>query len=201
MPDLGLASAVPLWLKISYTAFVAITIPVYVRAYGPGNFLWFSDIALLVTVAALWSESAFLASMMAVGVLLPELAWNLSFFGRLLTGKDMTGLAAYMFDASTPPYLRGISLFHVFLPVLLVWLVSRLGYAPRAWLAQTALAWIVLPLSYWLTDPQQNVNRVYGLTSEPQQAIPPIVYLAALMAVFPVLVYFPTRLVLRALFR
>src|SRR5262249_40872039 len=50
------------------------------------NFLWFSDIALLVTMPALWLESPLLASMMAVAVTLPELAWNLDFFVRLTTG-------------------------------------------------------------------------------------------------------------------
>jgi hypothetical protein len=36
--------------------------------------LWFSDVALLVTVPALWIESRLLASMMALAVILPELA-------------------------------------------------------------------------------------------------------------------------------
>ena len=56
---------IPLWLKITYTLFVSSVVPVYWRRYGPANFLWFSDIALLVTVPALWLESPLLASMMA----------------------------------------------------------------------------------------------------------------------------------------
>src|SRR2546423_14580012 len=35
-------------------------VPVYVRQYGWRNFLWFSDVALFVTIAALWLENALL---------------------------------------------------------------------------------------------------------------------------------------------
>lgn len=192
---------IPLWLKVIYTVFVVITILVYLKKYGPGNFLWFSDIALIVTVAALWLENQLLASMMAVGILLPEAVWNVSFFGRLLTGKQLTGLAGYMFDPDKPLYLRAISLFHVFLPVLLVWLVSKLGYASNAWIFQTMLAWVVLPLTYWFTDPEDNVNWVYGPTSKPQKRMSPLLYLLLLMIAFPILVYFPTHLILSAIFK
>jgi len=58
---------IPLWLKIAYTLFVCLIVPIYWRRYGPANFLWFSNIALLATVPALWLESALLASMMALG--------------------------------------------------------------------------------------------------------------------------------------
>lgn len=67
---------IPLWLKIAYTAYVAVTLPVYYLRYGPGNFLWFSDVALIVTLPALWFESSLLASMMAIAILLPELVWG-----------------------------------------------------------------------------------------------------------------------------
>src|SRR5256885_6356171 len=91
--------SIPVWIKVVYTLYVAILIPIYWSRYGPANFLWFSDIALLVTVAALWLESSLLASMMTVAILLPEAAWTIGFFGRLIFGADMTGLAGYMFDA------------------------------------------------------------------------------------------------------
>jgi hypothetical protein len=96
-----------------YTAFVAFLAPIYLKHWGPGNFLWFSDIALFATLLALWIESGFLASMMSIAVLLPEVAWNVDFFGRLLTGKNVRGLSAYMFDSRKPLYVRALSLFHV----------------------------------------------------------------------------------------
>jgi len=194
------AALIPLWLKLAYTAMVLITVAVYTVKYPLGNFLWFSDIALLVTTAALWLESPLLASMVALGTLLPEILWNVSFFGQLLTGRHVSGLTDYMFEARRPRYLRALSLFHVVLPLLLLWLIARLGYDPRALTAQTALAWIVLPLSYWLTDPEENVNWVFGWGARPQQRIPPLLYLGLLMAGFPVLIHYPTHLALQRLF-
>ncbi len=191
----------PLWLKLAVTAFVLVTLAVYYVKYGPGNFLWFSDIALIVTVPALWLENALLASMMALAVLLPEVLWNLAYFLRLLTGRRVTGLTEYMFDASKPLFLRALSLFHIVLPPLLVWMVARLGYDPRALIAQTVLAWIVLPLTYWLTDPEANINWVRGFGGPGARTrLPPFAYLAVLMVGFPLLAYWPTHLMLAHLF-
>ena len=56
---------IPLWIKVLYTLFLCVIVPVYWVHWGPRNFLWFSDIALLTTAAALWLESAFMASAQA----------------------------------------------------------------------------------------------------------------------------------------
>lgn len=193
---------IPLWLKLAYTMFVVVTVAVYAVKYPLVNFLWFSDIALLLTVPALWFESALLASMVTVAVLLPEAVWNAGFFGRLLTGKRVSGLTDYMFDPAKPLYLRALSLFHVFLPPLLLWMIARLGYEPNAWIVQTALAWVVLPLTYWLVNPEieENVNWVFGPGGKPQHRLPPLAYLGLVMIGFPLLIYFPTHLLLHALF-
>jgi hypothetical protein len=191
---------IPLWIKIAYTLFVAVTVVVYSVKYSLGNFLWFSDIALLTSVPALWLESSLLASVIAVGIVLPEVLWNVSFFGQLLTGRRITGLTDYMFDPHKPLYLRALSLFHVFLPVMLLWMIHVLGYAPAAWIAQTALTWVVLPLTYLFTNPEENVNWVFGPGAKPQKRISPLIYLGLLLIGFPLLVYLPTHLLLQMLF-
>src|SRR5437660_8330428 len=190
----------PLWLKIAHTVFVAVLVPAYWWYYGPGNFLWFSDLALFLTLAAVWLESPLLASTQALSVGLLELVWLADFLGRLVVGTSLVGLSAYMFDPGIPLLIRGLSLFHVAMPFLLGWLVWRLGYDPRAVWAQTLLAWVVLPACYLLTDPAENVNWVFGPGKEPQHAMAPPLYLLLLMAAFPVGVYLPTHLVLRWLF-
>ena len=58
---------IPLWVKLAYSAFCAVMIPTYWHEYGPTNFLYFCDVAVLLTLAALWSENALLASIAAVG--------------------------------------------------------------------------------------------------------------------------------------
>ncbi len=49
---------VPLAVKLGFTAFMAVLVPVYWLNYGPTNFLYFCDVALFLTLAAVWTESA-----------------------------------------------------------------------------------------------------------------------------------------------
>ncbi|HJS23576.1 MAG TPA: hypothetical protein VJ751_04335 [Pyrinomonadaceae bacterium] len=189
-----------MWLKIAYTLFICVLIPVYWKQYGPGNFLWFSDIALFVTAVALWLESSLLASMMALSVVVLESIWIVDFLIGLIFGSPVIGLSAYMFDSKIPLSIRALSLFHIVLPILLLWLLYRLGYDRRALLAQTVLAWIVLPLSYFLAKPSDNVNWVYGLGGGTQKWMPAPVYLVLLMIAFPIVVYLPTHFLLKKLF-
>ena len=193
--------ALPLWLKIAYTGLCAVIAPIWYRAYGPANFLWFSDIALFSTAVALWLESALIASTMALAVLVPEIGWGVSFFLRLFFGLRVSDLADYMFHGDKPAYVRALSLtFHIVMPAVLVWMLYVLGYDSRALPAQIAVAWVVLPLTYALTTPQQNVNWVYGPGHGAQQRVPRLAYLAALMVLMPLLIYAPTHFLLRAAF-
>jgi hypothetical protein len=191
---------IPIWLKIAYTLFVCTLVPIYWRQYGPVNFLWFSDIALLGLVPALWLESPLLVSMLALAVVLPELAWNVDYFLRLATGVSLIGLTSYMFDATIPLFIRGLSLFHVALPLLLIWMLSRLGYDDRALLWQTLVAVVVLPLSYLFSNPRENVNWVYGFGETPQTKVPAPLFVLFLMLLFPVGVYLPTHLLFDRVF-
>ncbi|NNF95961.1 MAG: membrane-associated protein [Halobacteria archaeon] len=177
-------------------------VPVYWAGLGVDNFLWGSDIALLVMVFGLWLESRFLASMMAVGVLIPELAWNIDYFTHLIAGRDVLGLnvTGYMFSEDRSLLVRSMSLFHVFLPVILLYSLMRLGYDTRAFLAQMILCWLVLPASYLFTEPAKNINWVFGITEVPQTWMPEIAYLLLLMVLFPLLIFWPTHLLLKTIF-
>jgi hypothetical protein len=171
-------------------------VPVYWQHYGPANFLWASDIALFFVLVALWSEAPLPNSMMAIGVLPFEIAWTVDF----LTGSRLLGVASYMFDAGRPLHLRGLSLFHVALPVIMIFLLRRLGYDRRALAAETLLTWIVLPVTYLVTDPLDNVNLAFGLGRAPQTLIHPLLYLALETSLLPIVVCWPGHLVLRRLF-
>jgi hypothetical protein len=179
--------------------FVAVLVPIYLKHYGAANFLWLSDVALLGMVPGLWAESPLIVSTLTVGTLLPEALWNLDFFARLLTGHGPLGMTTYMFDASLPRYLRALSLFHVALPVLLVATLTRIGYDPTALLAQIILGTLLFVLCYSFTRPSENINWVFGPGSKPQTRLPPRLYAGALIVGFPLLVYWPTHLVLMRL--
>jgi hypothetical protein len=185
---------IPVWLKWTYTAFVALIMPVYVRQYGWRNFLWFSDVALIVTVPALWFERPLLAGMQAVSVTVPEAGWTLDFLARLLFRLRLIGLADYMFDRKIPRPVRALSLFHLWLPPLLLWTVGRLGYDRRALRAQTLATWTLLVTTYRITDPADDINWVYGLSGSPQRRMRPRTYLLLVMALYPVAFHWPAHL-------
>lgn len=200
----------PLWAKLLYTAFVAVLVPYYWVSYGPTNFLYFCDVALLMTLAAFWLESALLASMPAVGILLPQALWCVDFLAEMV-GLHVTGMTGYMFNAELPLFTRGLSFFHFWLPFLLVWLVWRLGYDRRAFPYWTLLAWLLLVVSFFLlpappAPPDNpnlpvNVNYVHGFSdTAPQQWLPPLAYLGLLLVVLPLAIYLPTHLALHRLF-
>src|SRR5450432_4375524 len=101
---------IPLAAKVTVTAFLAVLLPVYLHTYGPTNFLWFCDTALIFTVVGMWLENSLLISMCAVGILLPQCLWLVD-FGVNLLGFHLLGLTSYMFDHQLPLFTRALSLF------------------------------------------------------------------------------------------
>ena len=201
---------IPLIVKILYTAFVAVLVPYYWQAYGPTNFLYFCDTALLMTAVAVWLESPLLVSMPAIGILIPQAVWVIDFFGGII-GKAPVGMTAYMFSPKLSLFTRGLSFFHFWLPFLLIWLVWRLGYDQRALKFWTVLAWGLMLIGYFLlpappaplSNPNipVNVNYVYGLSDDhPQAWMPPLAWFSLMLTVLPTLVYFPTHLALKKIF-
>ncbi len=192
--------SISLWITIPYTLFVAVLVPVYWVRYGPTNLLWFSDMALIGTVAALWLESSFLVSMMTTGVLLFDVVWSSLFFYRLIQGGGTEGFVGYMFDPQFSIFIRALSLFHIMLPIIQLWAVRKLGYDIQAWKYQVVFGWIVLPLTYAVSGPKENINWVYGVKEVPQKWLPPALHVAVLMVLYPTLVCFPTHRILKTFF-
>ena len=210
MADAPPLRRLPLWLKVAYTLFVCVLVPYYWSAYGPTNFLYFCDVALLMAVAALWLESPLLASMPLVGILLPQLLWCADFLGGLV-GRPITGMTAYMFNPSLTLFTRGLSFFHFWLPFLLLWIVWRLGYDRRAFPAWTVLAWALMLVCYFFMPPPPapeetpnlpvNINYVYGFSDDrPQSWMDPRLFFILMTAAMPLLVFLPTHLLLRKFF-
>jgi hypothetical protein len=184
---------IPLWFKIAYTLFVLYIVVVWLRHYGWPNLLWFSDIALIGAVPAMWLESAAISSVITVAVLLPEILWNVDLAARLVRRRRVTGLTDYMFEPERLKLLRGLSLFHVPLPLVLAWLIAAYGYDPRVGLPGAALlAAIVLPLSRLCGTPERNINWTYGL-GRVQTRFSGAVYVAVLWLGFVLFVFAPTH--------
>jgi len=194
LPRPGRIPVYPPAITVPLTLWTIVLIPIYWNDYGPTNFLWFSDIALFALVISAWTGNRLLYSMMAVGVLPMEMLWLVDF----LTGGNITGVAAYMFEADRELYLRILSGFHFALPPLIVWMLYCQGYDRRALFWQWLLAWIVLPVTYLLTEPRDNINSVYGL-ADPQHTLPEMVYLGLYMLLLPIVIYLPMHLLLTRL--
>jgi hypothetical protein len=197
----------PLWLKLAYTAFMAVLVPVYWRNYGPTNFFYFCDVALIITLVAVWIESPLLVSMCAVGILASQALWVVDFLSNLV-GLPLTGMTDYMFQADHSLFLRGLSLFHGWLPFLLVFLVWKLGYDRRALPAWTVVAWALVLICFLFMPPPRpdagltpvNINYVWGMSDAAAQTwMPPAVWVVGLLIGLPVLLYAPVHLLLRRL--
>ena len=177
------------------------------------NFLWFCDVALIVTLIGLWREDRLLISIASVAIILPQLLWVIDFaYGLATGGGTLISLAAYMFDSDLDIRLRAISLFHGWLPFLLIYAVWKLGYDRRALKFQVVLAAVVLLASFLAvempqgeaggitreTHPAGNINKVLGWNDEslPQKTMHPFVWLGVLMAAYPLCLYIPSHLAL-----
>lgn len=202
---------IPLWLKLAYTGFLAVMIPVYWLNYGPTNFLYFCDVALLFTLVGIWKEDALLISIPAVGILLPQLLWCIDFIFHLGGGK-MTGMTNYMFNEKSSLFLRGLSLFHGWLPFLLFYLVRKLGYDKRAALCWSIICVLLCLIAYFLLPPAgavlaspnipRNVDYVFGMDdAKPQTYLPPLTYLAVWISILIGIVTIPTHFLLKKIYK
>ena len=195
---------VPLWLKFAYTAFMIVLVPVYWYWYGPTNFLYFCDVSLFLTLVGIWIESPLLISMCAVGLVAPQTLWVLDFVLNFL-GVSLVGITDYMFKHENSLFLRGLSLFHGWLPFLLVYLVWMYGYDRRGLPAWTVLAWVLMLICFFLMPPPNpnagltpvNINYVFGPSENVAQTwVHPYVWLAGMMIGLPLILFLPVHLVL-----
>jgi len=201
---------IPLAAKVAGTVFLAILVPIYLHTYGATNFLWFCDAALILTVAGMWLESSLIVSMCAVGILLPQCLWLVDFSINLL-GFHFLNLTSYMFDRQLPIFTRGLSLFHGWLPLLLIWLLSRLGYNQRALSAWTGLAAGLVFVCYFFTPSAGthlanpnipiNINYLYGFNDQqPQHWINQNIYVILWLGVLWLAAFLPAHLALHKIF-
>lgn len=188
---------VPLWLKLAWTVWVVVWVPVYWEHYGAQNFLYYCDLGNLFIMVALWLESAFLFSWQAAGLLIFQTLYTIDLAGALLTGGHLIGGTNYMFDPRIPLFVRLLSLFHVVTPPLLLWVLWHLGYDKRGWKYQVLITWIVVPINYFWR-PQFNVNFAHGLPFGGQYLPQGLLYLIGYLIVVPLVIYLPTHLMLQA---
>ena len=184
---------IPRWLKIAFTAWIMVWIPIWISFYGLQNFLWICDLCNFILLIALWLESRLLFSSQLVAVLIIDFLWSIDVAVAFFLGFHPIGGTEYMFYPEIPRYIRLMSLFHVFTPPLIIYAVIRLGYDWRGLILQSLLTWAVLPLTLLLSDPARNINWIYRPFGVSQTIFAPWLYFVILMAAYPLLVYLPTH--------
>jgi hypothetical protein len=191
---------VPLWLKLAWTAWVIAWAPLYYRQYGLQNFLFFCDIGNLLVAAGLWLESPLIFSWQASGLLVFQSLYVIDLGGAVFTGRHVFGGTEYMFDPGIPLSVRLLSLFHVVMPPLLLWMIWRLGYDPRGWKLQTLTTWMVVPINYFWRA-RYDVNWARGPFFREQHWVRGPIYLISYLILVPAVIYFPTHILLAGLAR
>ena len=203
-------SRIPFLVKCLYTAYMAVLIPVYWKTYGPTNFLYFCDIALIMTLFALWLESSLLVSAAAVGIVLPQALWAIDFIATGI-GWPLSGMTGYMYDDALPVHARFLSFFHFWLPFFLLWLLRRTGYDPKGLPLWTVIALVAVYICYFfLPAPPApannpglpvNVNYVFGFSDQAAQTwMPPLVWFFLLQAMLVGLIFLPSHWLLKRLY-
>lgn len=142
------------WLVI---AWLAVYLPSYTLTYGLTNFLFLCNVGVILTALGIWRGSALLLSGQALSALVVCAGWWLDAGVRLLSGRHLLGVTAYMWDPRYPLFTRMLSLYHVAWPILLLVCLRRVGYDRRGYALQAGIAGAVLVASR-LAGPGANIN-------------------------------------------
>ena len=195
-PEMNPARKLPLWVKLVYTAWFVLWVVNYWQQNGPQNFLWICDLGNFVLLIALWRESRLLLSAVTVGVILLQGLWAVDFLGRLLFGVHLIGGTEYMWDEAKALSTRLHSLFHLWVPVLLLAAVRRLGYDRRAFRLTVGASVALFPLSYLLTDPEHNINWLWKPFGVDLPWLAPAGVVVAWIVLYPSMVVWPVHRIL-----
>src|SRR5579863_1897125 len=192
-------TSIPRWLRWAALVSMLIWFPIYWHTWGASNFLQLCDVAVILSCIGIWTNSDLLISSQAVSALLVDMAWTLDAAWRLSTRHHLLGGTEYLFDASKPLCIRLLSLYHLVLPVLLLWLLHRRGYDRRGWALQSAIALPVFIASRF-TIPEKNMNFAFTEPFFRRQWGPGPFHVIVIWLFMVFVVYFPTHLFLMRMF-
>jgi hypothetical protein len=189
----------PMWVRCAVLVWLAIWIPAYWQTWGAGNFLHLCDVAVIIACAGVLTNSSLLISSQAVSSLLVDAAWALDAGWRLFRGRALLGGADYLFDGHYPLWVRLLSIFHVVMPILLLWALRRTGYDRRGWALQCAIA-LPLFIAARFTNPSENINYAFIDPFIRRQWGPAPIHVLVSWLFMASVVYLPTHLALKRIF-
>lgn len=174
-----------------FTVWMVLWAGVILWAHGPQNFFWLCNIAQFIVLYSLWTGHRLLLSSQAGTVVFVGLFWTPDFLLGAVSGGAWANFTGYMFTPDIPLLARGASLYHIFMPVLVIWAVQRLGYDRRGPWLQTVLALAVLPATRLFTEPERNINWLTAPLGIEQVWMPDTAFVAVMMLLYPLLLFWP----------
>ena len=200
------SKTIPLWLKLIFTVQFFASIFYNLFTDNAESLLWFCNVAIILMFFAVWSNNRLLISIVTVSIIGPQLVWQVDYFFRVFTGDSLLGNTDYMFDPRVSLFGKLISLFHIWMPYLLLYSLYITGYDKRAFRFQCIIACLVLIGSYLATSSMfgkgGNLNMIYGPDSyTPQTWMPGWLWLFGGMAYCCICIYLPTHFILKKMFR
>jgi hypothetical protein len=181
-------------------ASLAIWIPAYWHGWGPANFLHLCDLAVILTCIGLWTSNSLLIASQAVSSIVVDLIWTVDAASTVFSKHPLIGGTEYLVDAHVALWIRLLSLFHIVLPLLLLWAVWQVGYDKGAWALQTAIVTGTMIASRF-TNPAANINYVFRDPFWHQQLGPAPVHVLLCILAMSIVVYLPTHLILLRVYR
>jgi hypothetical protein len=169
-------------------AWLAVYLPAYTLSYGLANFLFLCNIAVVLCCAGLWRGSALPLSAAALSSLVIDPLWTLDFGWRLLSGRHLIGGTEYMWDTRFPLFTRMLSLYHVALPVLLLYALRRTGYDRRAYWLQSVIA-VAAVVAGRLVGPQVNINYAFVAPLVKRSFEPAVLHVAVIAGGLVLVIY------------
>ncbi len=178
-------------VAVLYSLWMLFWVPVILWSYGPQNFLWLCNVAKFIVLLGLWTGNRLLLSAQAGTLLLVGVFWTPDFLLGLASGGALANFTAYMFNPELSLLARITSLYHIVLPVVLLWVLWRLGYDGRGPWLQSGIAAILLPASWLLADPDRNINWLTEPLGIEQVWLSEPMFVAVMMICYPLLLFWP----------
>ncbi len=185
----------PAAVRWGAVVWLAVWIPAYLHGWGAANFLHLCDVAVFLTCIGLWTSNTLLLASQAVSSIVVDMIWTADAASTVFSGHPLIGGTEYLLNPHMAVWIRLLSLFHIVLPVLLLWALTRVGYDRRAWALQTAIV-IGTMIASRFTNPVANINYVFRDPFWHRQLGPAALHVVLCILAMAIVVYLPTHLIL-----
>jgi hypothetical protein len=151
---------VPFGVKLSYYAFIASIVPLYIKQYPLINFVNIGQLHILLALTSFLLDTRLFKYMSEFGIFIIQLFWCIDFICETL-GIKFLGATTYMYNSEMPLYVRFLSIFHGWFMFFLLYLVKKADYEKRYLYSQLVLSNSIGLLSYYHIDLYNTLQEKY----------------------------------------